>query len=357
MDVREGNQPGSSCVNTNQQDLDKIKTDISSLTSVVAQLSDLVKSVTSNETTSTVSNEVMAEDDGCQQDELAAPSELSQSDIGSIFGDGNSEAPDREEFMDYLDAQVSEGDATGPALHPRFASILDKRLTHKLPDSQLKLKMDMNNRPENCSEVATSAPKVNTEIWRNLLPQSRANDLNVADSQQIICKAATAIVSVASDLFRIWEEMDGNDKAPSGSPQAARKSAGLHVSLFKGSIEKCMDAVGMLGHAKMKLSHHRRNLIKPHLKRQYTSLCSDKVAITASLFGDDLGASVREVKSASFMAHDLASVNTSVSKNFQSGRGGNRNNYHPYKAAASHRNRGRNYHHHNAARRGRGHHH
>ena len=48
------------------------------------------------------------------------------------------------------------------------------------------------------------------------------------------------------------------------------------------------DALALLGHLNIDLSVHRRELIKPHLKREYGALCSTRTPITDFVFGDDL---------------------------------------------------------------------
>ena len=58
------------------------------------------------------------------------------------------------------------------------------------------------------------------------------------------------------------------------------------------------DALAMLGHIHMELLSHRRELIKPNLNKEYTSLCSPQTPITELLFGDDLQARMASIKAA-----------------------------------------------------------
>ena len=48
------------------------------------------------------------------------------------------------------------------------------------------------------------------------------------------------------------------------------------------------DAVALLGHAHVDLSHRRRESIKPHLNNDYAGLCASHVPVIALLFGNDL---------------------------------------------------------------------
>ena len=57
---------------------------------------------------------------------------------------------------------------------------------------------------------------------------------------------------------------------------------------FGQPISGNADALTLLGNLHIDLSLHRRELIKPHLKRECGALCSTRTPITNFLFGDDL---------------------------------------------------------------------
>ena len=57
-----------------------------------------------------------------------------------------------------------------------------------------------------------------------------------------------------------------------------------------------MDIIAILGHAFVELSHRRREAIKPNLNKEFVALCSDKVSVTANLFGDDLQTECNNIK-------------------------------------------------------------
>ena len=56
------------------------------------------------------------------------------------------------------------------------------------------------------------------------------------------------------------------------------------------------NAVALLGHAHVDLSHRRRESIKPHLNKDYVSLCASHVPVTALLFGNDLQTQLNNIR-------------------------------------------------------------
>ena len=61
-------------------------------------------------------------------------------------------------------------------------------------------------------------------------------------------------------------------------------------------IKMNTDAVALLGHAHVDLSHRRREAIKPHLNKDYAGLCASHVPVTALLFGNDLQTQLNNIR-------------------------------------------------------------
>ena len=61
-----------------------------------------------------------------------------------------------------------------------------------------------------------------------------------------------------------------------------------HVKIVNQIVTGNADALALLGHLNLDLSLHRRELIKPNLKREYSALCSKRNPVSDFLFGDDL---------------------------------------------------------------------
>ena len=56
------------------------------------------------------------------------------------------------------------------------------------------------------------------------------------------------------------------------------------------------DAVALLGHVHVDLSHHRGESIKLHVNKDYTGLCASLVPVTALLFGNDLQTQLNNIQ-------------------------------------------------------------
>ncbi len=56
------------------------------------------------------------------------------------------------------------------------------------------------------------------------------------------------------------------------------------------------DTIALLGPASCDLSQRRRETLKPHLNKEYATLCSSHVPITFFLFGDDLQAQLTSIR-------------------------------------------------------------
>lgn len=185
----------------------------------------------------------------------------------------------REKPSDSDDPLLSEiaqdfdcGDDTGPNVSEKLAEIVNKRWAEKLDDAKLKLKLEKYDRPANCPRLLV--PKVNPEIWTNLSHDTKSADLRIANFQKTLTKAGSALTKMTDSLLELRAKESSSDTERS-------KTFGQLVS---GNA----DALALLGNLHIDLSLHRRELIKPHLKREYGALCSTRTPITNFLFGDDL---------------------------------------------------------------------
>jgi hypothetical protein len=164
------------------------------------------------------------------------------------------------------------GDDTGPNVSEKLADIVNKRWAEKLDDSKFKSKLEKYNRPANCTRLLV--PKVNPEIWANLNHNTKSADLRIVNFQKTLTKAGSALTKMTDSLLELRTKLSKSDTEQ-------QKTLGELVS---GNA----DALALLGHLNIDLSLHRRELIKPHLKREYGALCSTRTPITDFIFGDDL---------------------------------------------------------------------
>jgi hypothetical protein len=164
------------------------------------------------------------------------------------------------------------GDDTGPNVSEKLADIVNKRWAEKLDDSKFKSKLEKYNRPANCTRLLV--PKVNLEIWANLNHNTKSADLRIVKFQKTLTKAGSALTKMTDSLLELRTKFSKSDTEQ-------QKTLGELVS---GNAY----TLALLGHLNIDLSLHRRELIKPHLKREYGALCSTRTPITDFIFGDDL---------------------------------------------------------------------
>ena len=81
-----------------------------------------------------------------------------------------------------------------------------------------------------------------------------------------------------------------------------RAKSDLTVSLDH-PVRMNIDALTMIGHAAHELTQRRRESIKPHLLKDYSTLCSSNVPETKFLFGDDLQTELTHIKETKNFSH------------------------------------------------------
>ena len=134
-------------------------------------------------------------------------------------------------------------DESGLAAEKQLGDFINNLWSKKLPDSKLKDKSAKCLRPANCETLAT--PRVNPEIWDKLShsvkeqdPRSSSTQKTVGTPGAVLCKSIEMMLEMK------------NSKQP--------KSDSDIPKLLKLNT----DAVALLGHVHVDLSHRRRDSIK-----------------------------------------------------------------------------------------------
>ena len=182
-----------------------------------------------------------------------------------------------DELLKELASEIDNTEATSEKVAASMADIINKRFSQSLTGKKLKTKLDQNVRPVNCDWLVV--PTVNNEVWRNLPPQAKKADLKLAMTQRAILKASVAVAQSTQLVLRAHTKKTLTDK-----------------STKDNITNKTADAFALLGHACNELSLRRRYALKPHLPKNLAGLCSSTVPVTSQLFGDNLSASMKEVK-------------------------------------------------------------
>ena len=147
-----------------------------------------------------------------------------------------------------------------------LAAMLNKRWATKMSDKKLTEKLELIQRPENCSGLIV--PRVNSKIWSNIDKFNKRRDLRTSNVQKNLAKAGSSLIYATNQLLRSRQKGSQVDRAE--------------------FIKSNMEILAILGHALVDLSHHRREAIKPTLNKEFAALCSEQVPVTTNLFGDDL---------------------------------------------------------------------
>ena len=127
---------------------------------------------------------------------------------------------------------------------------------------------------ENCDNLIV--PHVNAEIWDKIDQKARQQDLRVSTIQKFIAKVGSILAMATDSLLKMR-----NDTSVPDIDQLVTMNT---------------DALVLLGHTMCELSIRRREAIRPHLHKDYASLCASHVPVTTELFGDDLQSRLNNIR-------------------------------------------------------------
>ncbi|CAB4006472.1 Hypothetical predicted protein [Paramuricea clavata] len=150
-------------------------------------------------------------------------------------------------LLDEIAQSLDETERTGDPVLDKLALIANKRWNHKLSDDQLKEKAEKYPRPANCDKVLST-----------------------------VTNLACTVVQATDMLLKAKSD-----------PKSLKIDALVRMNT---------DAVALVSHASHELGQRRREIIRPHLHRDYIELCSQEVPVTSLLFGDDLQTELTRVR-------------------------------------------------------------
>ena len=203
---------------------------------------------------------------------------------GATCASGEDEA---DALLDEIAQSLTETENTAPKVSEKLANIVNLRWLNKLDDKNLKEKSEKYLRPINCARLIT--PKVNPEIWGRLDRQVRGKDLRLSSLQTTLTKVGNITAQTTDMLLK-----------------ARAEGSQLDV---EGIIRMNTDALALLGHISFEISQRRRDVIRPTLNKDYSTLCASHVPITTMLFGDELQTQLNHIR-ASNKISSTASTST-----------------------------------------------
>ena len=168
---------------------------------------------------------------------------------------------------------LEQEEEVGGNINQQLADIVNKRWSTKLPEAKQKEKMDKYPRPENCEKFVV--PRVNAEIWDKPDNKTKHNDLRASTTQKLLSKVGTILGITTDRLLQM------------------RTTTLPEVDQL---ITMNTYALALLGHTMCELSMRRRDAIKPHLHKDYSSLCASHVPITTYLFSDNLQTQLNDIR-------------------------------------------------------------
>ena len=162
-----------------------------------------------------------------------------------------------------------------------LANILETVCQNPQSYEEMKDKMEIYARPENCSKLVVK--KCNKDIWQaHLTSRDRTKELRFQKIQTALLKGTIAITQVTSDLVKLKNNRDLSSKDN-------RKSI---ISVIK----TCTKAMTFLGHANQEADSIRRTNIAMSLPNELYPLVKDVPIPTEWLFDDDINARINNIK-------------------------------------------------------------
>ena len=179
---------------------------------------------------------------------------------------------DEDPLLDEISKTLDETEKTSSKIAPKLANIINKRWLNKLTDDHLKEKQNRYFRPENCESIIM--PKVNPKIWSKLDRVTRGRDLQLCPLQSALTKVGHITEETTNTLLTAEpSKLDIDTLVPMNA-----------------------DVIALLGHISFELSQRRRDAIRPHLHREFSTLCASHVPITSFLFGDELQTQINHIR-------------------------------------------------------------
>ena len=210
---------------------------------------------------------VHATDDDVAQLLAESPTRATAPDSTNVAG--------KDELLTEVVASLQEEDTKGPKVQQQLADIAIKRWGTKLQSEKITSILGKQPQPENCEDMAIG--RVNPEIWAPLNAAKRKADLRLANMQQALQKATFAIVTTCDKLLAVKSQIDTKDM-----------------------VTDSIDAIALVGHVVSEISSIRLEQLRPSLKHEFQTICSNSVPPSSKpLFGEDLAKQICDAKETS----------------------------------------------------------
>ena len=185
-----------------------------------------------------------------------------------------------------LPSVFDESDVYGPKVSQTIASRVQEACTKKAIDSKLKDLENKYHTQENCSFLCV--PKVNLELWYDLVRPARTKDLALKEVQRGVVKGTQPVTDLLNKVLEARKQRVQLDPAEFLSPLA--------------------DAMTFLCHSSYKISMSRRELLRDNINLSYCSVCSQSTPVGKWLFRDELPKQIKDIAEVNKLATKLGST-------------------------------------------------
>ena len=180
-----------------------------------------------------------------------------------------------EVLLDIISQKFSSKKELGKPVSEKLSKILIKLFLNDMEEEKFKTIKKKYRRPENCPSIV--APKVNSEIWNEILQAShRMTDINFRKTQLLNGSAAYTVTEAC-------------EKAVS---RLDKYKQDLSIELFT----RLVDSLSFIGKAAKHTNHLRRDILKSRLPAKMKQLTKNVSPESELLFGDDLNKRISQIK-------------------------------------------------------------
>jgi len=258
---------------TYEFDVDEMKSQlgIDDIVKSVAALTELVKRKVDNSTDAEVGLKRAKLVAGSSNSNSSTP-EGSQPSTSAVAKSFTTDTETTEQGY-ILPSICEETEAFGPPVSDMIANIVNANCVTKPLEDKVKEIQSRYQTPRNCQFLGV--PKVNKELWFDLSKPVRMKDLALQDIQKNVVKANQALVVTLEQVIK------AEDKKEKIDPSSI--------------LPQLSDMLNVLGNAIFLTSLKRRDELRPHINKNFQSVCSKSTKITTLLFGDDLAKQIKDI--------------------------------------------------------------
>ena len=169
----------------------------------------------------------------------------------------------------------------GPPVVDGVAKRINRSCTKRPAKEQFLTIQKKYLRPQNCEIL--KAPRVNPELWDDLLDKTKAREASFQNYQKNLIKGIIPVIMFSHQIVKAKQEQ--------------------YESIPVSEVyDLAVDALTLLGNSVFEFSMKRRELLKSEVAPTFKSLCHESQPITTMLFGDELPQSIRNISQVKRMA-------------------------------------------------------